>query len=597
MAFENTMAAEYDYYKLFDEETEKGKVLDDDWSQSRWENETPTTDTLTDSEADKRRAYSITIKKLLREYRRKTPPKVTSLEELLCHRVVAPCLEFKSPTSVSARSKTNESKALRKYPPEIHEWVGFANDVTEYKAPVERELDSDRFEILRESLLWVERPLTDELSEQSNLLYNLQKLEECGIVGEVRKGDVGCTGLVDFTLRKGGDPSSDRVTVICESKSTHNLLLPLCAELCVKKYNDAYKKVYGAKDTQEEGTYPPAEQYEEKHNEAYDNAVDKQEEGTHSGDEQYEEKGNEADDNTVDAQEESTHPPAWSMVCHPLGQLFGYLLDNKCPFGALTSGTRTYFVSISGGYIKISDAWFVGQQDYLRAWAYVHSLGCVESEWKQPTSWKKLTNENPTPLCWGKQQNQENQGTTNDTKPGKRPSNNSSQGSSNGQTADIASLALPNISCNDIAIGDVIGDGRNGSCFKVVWNGQTFAMKQFDIGKLGDAPYRKEISAYIRLQDAWGKLVPKPIFLSESPSGGVKFLGLQLGRMPNEFDDLAGWDQILRSLKQEYGIRHNDAEERNMIFIADSVTGVERMVAIDLEDWDDVTKARYLRKQ
>jgi hypothetical protein len=33
-----------------------------------------------------------------------------------------------------------------------------------------------------------------------------------------------------------------------------------------------------------------------------------------------------------------------------------------------------------------------------------------------------------------------------------------------------------------------------------------------------------------------------------------------------------------------------------MIFIADSVTGVERMVAIDLEDWDDITKAHSFEK-
>jgi hypothetical protein len=76
----------------------------------------------------------------------------------------------------------------------------------------------------------------------------------------------------------------------------------------------------------------------------------------------------------------------------------------------------------------------------------------------------------------------------------------------------------------------------------------------------------------------------------------VKFLGLQLGREPNESDDLTGWYQILQSLKQEYGIRHNDAEVQNMIFIADSVTGVERMVAIDLEDWDDVSKAGSFEK-
>jgi hypothetical protein len=537
------MAAEDEYYQLFDEETNGGKVLDDDWSNSKQGNEKiqllPPKETLTPSEDTKRNAYITKIKKLFLHYIKEPPPEVTSPEAVLRQRVVAPCLlSGLTPKVVAKRSGHTEARALRGYPDKIHEWVGFARDVTKYKASTEPVLDSSHYErIFMDSLLLARRQLRDEGGEQENLLYNLQCLVECGIVETVSKGDDGFIGQVDFTLQNGEDQNGKRrVTVICESKSTQNLLLPILAEDCVKKFNEAYD----AEDPQA-----------------------------------------------------TRHPPAWSMVCHPLGHFFGYLQDNQCPFGALTSGTRTYFVSISGNNVKISDAWFVGQQDYLRAWAYVHSLGCKKWEWKQPTSWKKSTKTNPTPTKGqGKQQNQENQGTTNDAKPGKRTSNNTPQGSSNEHTADIASLALPNISYNDIVISDVIGDGRNGSCFKVVWKGQDFAMKQFDMGKRGDAPYRKEISAYMRLRDAWGKLVPQPMFLSESPSGWVKFLGLQLGRMPNDFDDLRGWNKILRSLEQEYGIRHNDAEERNMIFIADNVSGGERMVTIDLEDWDDVSKAR-----
>jgi hypothetical protein len=548
MAFQNTMV-EDEYYQLFDEETNGGKVMDDDWGDPRWENETPPTETLTQSEADQRNAYINTIKKLKKEYRKKTPSEVTSREAVLRQRVVAPCLlSGVTPKVVASRSGHTETRASRKYPPKIRKWKGFTRNVSEYRYRIPTEtgtepvLDSSDYEmIFMESLSLAQRQLRDEEEEQANLLYNLHCLEECGIVKKLSEGNGGCIGQVDFTLQNGEDQNGKKqVTVICESKSTNNLLLPLLAEDCVKKYNEAYD----AEDTQA-----------------------------------------------------TTHPPAWSMVCHPLGQLFGYMLDNARCFGALTSGTRTYFVCISGDVVKISNAWFVGEKNYLRAWAYMHSLGCKPSEWKQPSTWKKLSNENPTSSPpEGTQQNQENQGTTNDIKPGKRASNKSPQGSSNEQTADIASLALPNIPYNDIVIGDVIGDGRNGSCFKVVWNGQEFAMKQFDMGKGGDTPYRREIAAYMRLRDAWGKLVPKPMFLSESPSGWVKFLGLQLGRMPNEFDDLGERYQILRSLKQEYGVRHNDAEGRNMIFIADSVTGVERMVAIDFEDWDDVPKAQSFEK-
>jgi hypothetical protein len=514
-------------------------------------------------------------------------PEVKSLEEVLCQRVVAPCLiSSKATEAVVARSGHTESRASRKYPSEIRQWEEFARNVSEYRVQTgaEHVLNRNRYNsIFRESLDRAQWPVRDESGEKYNLFYNLRaSLVKCGIVGEVCDGKDGCTGLVDFTLKNG----EKQATVMCESKSTNNLLLPLLAEQCVEKYNKAFNKMHGANDTQEGGNDLSAEQYEEKHNEAY------------VAEDTLEDEADCSADDPMDAQKEGTHPPAWSMVCHPLGQIFGYMLDNKCPFGALTSGSRTYFVSISGYDVKISDAWFVGQKNYLRAWAYVHSLGCVESEWKQPTSWKKLTTTNPTSSPpEGTQQNQENQGTTNDAKPGKRNSNNSSQGSSNAPIADIASLALPIVPYNDIAIGDVIGDGRNGSCFKVVWKSQEFAMKQFDIGKRGEVPYKKEIAAYMRLRDAWGKLVPQPMFLSESPSGGVKFLGLQLGREPNESDDLGEWYQIWQSLKQEYGFRHNDAEGRNMIFIADSVTGVERIVAIDLEDWYDVSKAWSFEKK
>ena len=90
------------------------------------------------------------------------------------------------------------------------------------------------------------------------------------------------------------------------------------------------------------------------------------------------------------------------------------------------------------------------------------------------------------------------------------------------------------------------------------------------------------------LQKAWGILVPQPLFLSESFSGGRLFVGLQLGRKSTSDDDLPKFQKVLQQLRTEYGIRHNDAEcGRNMIVITDT-NGVERVAAIDLEDWDEV---------
>jgi hypothetical protein len=113
-------------------------------------------------------------------------------------------------------------------------------------------------------------------------------------------------------------------------------------------------------------------------------------------------------------------------------------------------------------------------------------------------------------------------------------------------------------------------------------------MKQFDIGRDGDFSFKREIQAYMLLQKAWGILVPQPMFISETFSGGTVFLGLQLGHESTNLDDLPKFDNVLEQLEKEYGIRHNDAEcGRNMLIITDT-DGAERVVAIDFEDWDEV---------
>jgi hypothetical protein len=58
---------------------------------------------------------------------------------------------------------------------------------------------------------------------------------------------------------------------------------------------------------------------------------------------------------------------------------------------------------------------------------------------------------------------------------------------------------------------------------------------------------------------------------------------LQLGRDPVPGDDLSDRSNVLSTLENEYGFRHNDAEAGNMVFVFDDKTGYERLVAIDLE--------------
>lgn len=95
----------------------------------------------------------------------------------------------------------------------------------------------------------------------------------------------------------------------------------------------------------------------------------------------------------------------------------------------------------------------------------------------------------------------------------------------------------------------------------------------------------------MKLYDVWGVLVPRPIFVSESFTGGVQFLGLQLGRDPTYHDDTSSVPDLLKRSQNEFGIKHNDADRRNFIFVSDE-HGSERLVAIDFEDWDEVGQDR-----
>ena len=60
----------------------------------------------------------------------------------------------------------------------------------------------------------------------------------------------------------------------------------------------------------------------------------------------------------------------FERVSRKCAQLIGYMVGNECAFGVLLSGTRCYFCCINeNGQVKVSDAWFVDEEHYLRAWA------------------------------------------------------------------------------------------------------------------------------------------------------------------------------------------------------------------------------------
>ena len=633
------------YYDLFDRMTHSGRVFTEDLSDvdvSRT--------TLTSQEERARTEYTATVETLRSEYKKRVHihPIATTKEEVLQQRVVAPCL---ASSNVSSRSAAAEPRASRVYPHTIHPWNTFRQEVERYKINEDSTSMGETMDmIFYFSLDRANTEASNEAQEQIRLTDNLDKtLKRAGIVHSVHQ--TRGFGRMDFCIMK--DDAS--ISIVCECKSTHNLLLPMTAEKCKTEYDQAYS--LGA------STYQRSR--------------------------------------------------GWSNVAHPIGQLLSYMVDNNHRCGALTSGTRTYFLKIQGSVntssnpepgdqvqtntahhiatsnaakrvkstgsdvpvaknqhghreesnldshciqsaqyllggpsaetnkeskpkatsqnqktypntndsdsgnisaisdsyfeldsemkVCISDAWCVGEANYLRAWAYMHtlyeptktlrdSLYVPTKTLRVPKDWIKSTNKDGTPKQW--KQYAEKKADKSSSPSDVRDSGNDYGGGSTKSCNNMEHFypihhgALDFVPFDEIVIGDVLGNGRNGACFKVRWNGVEYAMKQFDIGRDGDVYFEKEIRAYMLLQKVWGVLVPRPMFLSESYSGGIMLLGLQLGRESTSVDDLRKFAEVLQRLATEYGIQHNDAENgRNMIIITNA-DGVERVVAIDFEDWE-----------
>jgi hypothetical protein len=510
------------YYEYLHSTTKEGFLFNIDFSSDP---DVPQ-GSLTEKEIEERTAHYDTLQKLYKHYNTalKHHPECTTQEDILQQRIVAPYL---ATGEVSSRSSLNKGKVSGLYPPTIKEWKGFQSEVENYN--LEQILTPCLPMIMEAPFLYSLKrakcyKITDKVKEQKKLVGDLIILREAGIIKGVGRSNGRGIGDVDFFIMK----DDTAATILCVFKATHNLLLPMHAIECVTKYNSALKEM----STRDE---------------------------------------NSIEDPTLE----------WSTTAQPLGQLIAYMVDNTMYYGSLTSGTHTYFVKIQSanvttttGYqpqlqLYISDAWFVGQVNYLRAWAYMHHLGDINAQQQQqwvsllpPASWMRSTLNYAAPC----------QSTI-------------GYDSSCGMTNSVYTM-LPHVHFNDIDILGVLGTGRNGACFKVKWNGTEYAMKQFDIIQHGTKYFHHELEAYMILKDAWGDLVPQPVFTSQSYTGGVQFFGLQLGWEPTKLDNFyTNSYKILKRLETEYGICHNDAEDRNMIIILNA-DGMEKMVAIDFENWD-----------
>lgn len=548
------------FYKFFVDETNDGVVLDLDISRR--------TDLgvrkngnavviLTTDEVQERRDWNRSKEEISEYYgynRSPVFPNHLSQEEFLNLRTAAPCLT-ESSRLVSERSPSSAFRQHRHYPKEIQVWHDFRPSVEQFKAGAQQVVPNKSVGQVRGSLNDLglcahERSEEDYLDKRV-----LQPLMVAGLIGTVRLGPRGCKGEPDFSLL---EPDTDNVKIVGETKATHNLPLPMQAQMVVEQYNTARS--------------------------AIDNLP---EERTNI----------------------QRRPLGWSHVGHPVSQALGYMILNHCRYGVLTSGSRTYFIHVQTETatkeekVFISDAWFVGQENYLRAWAFLYDRACEDrGERLSPgilsetwlTSTPERANKRPPSPDGRNQANKRSRlpgfiGQRGGQGRGKRRSLGRDRGLSHSQS-------IPRVSLNDFEVGRPIGYGRRGTVFSGTWNGEVVALKLFDSSKNnGWEAFMHEMEAYEHLGalgDAWGRLVPTPKFTAEA--FGVSFLGMQMAESPSQSDCEEDWDDALFELEQTYGFRHLDVDGsdrgpdcRNRMILRDK-TGCRRPIIIDLEEFEFV---------
>jgi hypothetical protein len=118
--------------------------------------------------------------------------------------------------------------------------------------------------------------LSDEKEEEGFMLLVLKKsLTMAGLLGTISsRGGIGKPDAI--TLKKNVEIAAPaEIGLVVEFKSTHNLLLPTTDAAVVKAYNEVIIQ-------------------------------------------------------------QSGRSPAWSRVCHPIGQLLGYMVENGRRYGVLS---------------------------------------------------------------------------------------------------------------------------------------------------------------------------------------------------------------------------------------------------------------------
>ena len=248
----------------------------------------------------------------------------------------------------------------------------------------------------------------------------------------------------------------------------------------------------------------------------------------------------------------------------------------------------------------ISDAFFVGEPNYLRAWAYLHHCGCHGDEWVVPTDWlMRPTTDIPTsPIIKPNQtrDNSKKRRVTNGgaiTRNGRKAQRKGGTLESSGPeitSTTTMSIEVPTVPFPDFRVMRALGSGRNGVTFVARWQGKDVVLKQFDVGRDdGLGSFERELEAYSKLRALWGIHVPHVFFQSQSLSGGVSFLDLQKGRNIQEGDDVSSQKSLERILVDDYKFLHNDLlNYGNFVFLPQD-DGTETLAVIDLEDSSDLS--------
>ena len=496
--------------------------------------------TLTLDEINERTAWNAVRTNLRRHYATMAEPELTTVAQVLDHRVPPPLMGIDGAQRTAAGGQRN-----RFYFPHLHPWVGFETAVAAFQVDPATNLAIPMIPPLINLLFYRNRRMVNEEDEIRYLSSAIAYLEELG-VQLLHRTETDSIGDMDRALSYIRADQKHCIAPV-EGKSTQNLLLPVGAVEVANSYNNGYATMLN----------------------------------------------------------NSCRSREWCHVCHPLAQLFRQMKNNRIRFGVLTCATRTYFVYVQDTsptdrrpVVRVSKAHLVGENNYLRAWAYFADLArtaadgpftCPSENWGLASTPPNAVNEVDEHDDDNNDDAASNQGVS---------ERDSSYVPSDAPTSEPLALAtrVPFVCADDLEIEDPIGYGRNGAVFRVWWKGQAYALKQFDTaGALGLQSYNRELQAYAMLQKAWGVLVPKPVFLSELDDPTIKFLGLQLGRVPTDDecrDKSFGTESgnVLRKLSQKFGFEHLDAEVlRNWLYIP---TGdplkPERLVLTDLEDYRKV---------